>query len=244
MGTETMSRVQTWLIAAACVVGAPCLLLHGTATRSQASPRGLGMAISWPTTSMPLDKVLLLAAHRYQIPMSIVIAAPLERVTVPAGRYTGRQALVLIGAAVPQYAWGVKGRSVWFGSKRLVRDPNNFLNWRLPRVDLFGTVGRFIGYLAATVAAAPTVPRGFAGSSTGPLELTDPLPEVTLRNTSARAVLGLIMKRSPRFSSLIIFPRALGLTRRDALVALAGWRWVPLEAQPPQTPPTLTGQSP
>lgn len=239
-----MSRVQTWLIVTACVVGAPCLFLHGAATRSQASPKGLGSVVSWQTTSMPLDKLLLLAAHRYQMPMWIVIAAPLESVTIPAGRYTGRQALVLIGAAVPQYAWGVKGRSVWFGSKRLVRDPNNFLNWRLPRVDLFGTVGRFIGYLEAIIVAAPTVPRGVAGSSTSPLELTDPLPKVTLRNTSARAVLGLILKRSPRFSSIIIFPRAHGLTRRDALVALASWRWFPLDAKPPEPLPTVKSQSP
>lgn len=244
MGTNSMDHVQTWLTVLTCLVGVPHPALSGSAARSQSTPAGLHRTISWQTTRMPIDRLLLLVAHRYKLPMSIVIAAPVEPVTLPAGPHTGREALRLIGAAGRGYSWARVDSSIWFVSPKLELDPQNFLSWRLPWVDLFGTVGRFIGYLQATVAAAPTVPHGLALSSTGPLELTDRLPSTTLRNTSARAVLRLIMQRSPKFSSLIVFPRARHLTRADALAALSGWRWVALEAEPPQPLPSVTGSSP
>lgn len=226
----------------ACAL-APSYPLAATAPPTARGPAGLERRVAWKAGCLRLDFQLEAVAHAYGVPVSAVLADPVPIACMPAGRRTGAEALNLIVRECPNYRWSFEDGAVWFTRVGLGRERQNFLNWRLPEVEISGPVGTFLSRLVPLIAAAPRVPSGIVSSMFVPLELSQPLPHRVVRNVTAGAILRAVMEARPVFSSLIIFPKATKLSRADGLAGLSSWQWVPLRVSPSPPPPPLTAHS-
>lgn len=191
---------------------------------------------AWPETDARLDVLIATAAYRYQLPISAVLRAPLPRLRIPRGSYTAAELLAILSKARPGYSWTRMRGAVWLVADSVRGQKQNFMNWRLPRVDFQGSVESFLPQLIALATAAPKVPRTFAASYPPVPRLDTPLPGYEARDITVRAALRRVMEFRPKFYSIVIYPDSSELTRKDALAALANWRWGALAAPPPAAP--------
>lgn len=199
---------------------------------------GLDTPRHWPTARLSGRRLMWEISYRYRVPVSAVLALPINPTDIAAGEHTARAILDQFARANRNYSWGLSGAVVVVADRRIVNDANNFLNWRLPLVELIGPVGLFMPHLVDLIVAAPRVPHGEASSWMVPLTLNRELPRQDLRGKTAGDVLMWIMNFSGDFSSVVVFRKSKGLTRAGGMQALKNWRWVPLD-QPPPPPPRV-----
>ncbi|MGH9526023.1 MAG: hypothetical protein ACRD2F_05055, partial [Terriglobales bacterium] len=122
-----------------------------------------------------------------------------------------------------------------FEDVRLVNDRQNFLNWRLRSYTIAPDVGDDALILSQLLWQWPR-PSVNAIDGLHPRIVGRPA-RLTLRGATGGAALLRLLRAAPTFYSQIIFPAHRGpLTHKQALEAVAGWRWTPL-TQPPIPPP-------
>lgn len=230
-------RICALLVALAAAAGARVPAVAG----SGGTP-GLDTLRHWPASHLSGRRLIWEISYRYRVPISAVLALPIYPTDIAAGEHTARAILDRFARTNRNCSWRLSGAVVIVDDRRVVNDANNFLNWRLPLVELIGPVGLFMPRLVNLIIAAPRVPHAEASSWMVPLALTRELPREDLRGETARGVLMRIMDFSGDFSSVVLFRKSKGLTRADALASLRSWRWVPLDEPPPPPPPVVRGR--
>ncbi len=197
--------------------------------------RRLGTPVRWSGRYEPLDRLLRAVARRAFVPMSIVLARPLPNVALPSGLASPAAELDAVVRTHRAYRWWLDDGVLRFEDARLVNDRQNFLNWRLRSYTIAPDVGDDALILSQLLWQWPR-PSVNAIDGLHPRIVGRPA-RLTLRGATGGAALLRLLRAAPTFYSQIIFPAHRGpLTHKQALEAVAGWRWTPL-TQPPIPPP-------
>ena len=240
-GDPTMTRlfaaVSMVVLAPLAAAAAPC----APAMLSDCVAARLAAPVRWPRGYVPLDKALEVLARAAQVPVSMVLTSALPNVDLPRRAITPSQFLAILVVTHPGYAWRDISGVLWFYDWRLTADPKNLLNWKLCSFTLGGDPGTATLILRQDLFDLPQQPgAGVALVGLTPRIPGGPLRRRSLHNVTSRQILQALMEAAPTFYSELTYPAKAPLSRRDALRALAAWRFVPLD-EPPIPPPPPPG---
>ena len=187
-----------------------------------------------PEVHAGLQEALVQIAKVYHLATVIELGQPLPSVRIPAGTMSARQALALVAKSDVGYDWRLHGSVIHFYDKKLRIEPLNFLNWRLDKFAISGTVADVDLRLKSELNKLRDRVIAEGGLIVGlrPTELArDRLPTVVLRDVTARQVLFRVADMNPHFYTVVVFPRRSSVTRADLDQAFANWRWAAVEAE-------------
>lgn len=201
----------------------------------------LSRPIPWKGGYEPLDRVLRAVARRAFVPASIVLARPIPKVELPRGRLAPATLLDGVVHACTSCRWEIERGVLLFFDARVRTDPQNFLNWRIGAFAIGPDVGDDMRRLHQMLGRWPSRPlMGMALAGPDVPIVGRPCP-AALTAVAGRTVLLRLLAAAPSFYSQIIFPGGPPLTHKQALDAIANWRWVPLTQPPIQPPPPPCG---
>ncbi|MGH9526021.1 MAG: hypothetical protein ACRD2F_05045 [Terriglobales bacterium] len=232
-----MTRSAALLLASFALLSMLCAAAVPTAPLPAPCPPNSPACVSarlqkplrWKPHRVRLDWAIRVVAQRAGIPVSMLLLAPLPTVEIPSDVLSPAALLGRFAGFVPGYAWDLRGAVVRFYPTRLMRSPQNPLNWRLAEYMIRANPGGNRLWLGQALwninlGEKPTPPiEGLLPELAG-----GPLPRVTLHNVTGGAILRRVLSATPSFTSQMTFPRLPPLSRADIESALASWQWIPL----------------
>jgi hypothetical protein len=145
---------------------------------------------------------------------------------------TAREVLDLAVKANPEYTWKLCDSAVYFYSRSIADDPNYFLNWRVRRFHIPGTVADADLRLRSELAKLQHHIQREGGLIVGlrSNELAEhTLPELTLRDRTVAEIMCQLLSLDRGFYSVVLFPQAGRIRDADLEAAFLSWRWVPFK---------------
>lgn len=205
-----------------------CLSAHGSTPREQLS--GIDHSHAHKEMKGSLLNALVFVSTQFRVPVIGELVGPQDHdLVIPAGTDSARQILDQLVSQSRGYEWSVHLGVVHFYERRVVNAKGNFLNLRLRTFEIPPNVSDLKLILRERLTNDAKGLTGAVISYMASPELKEEvIASKRLQNATGRKILVTSAELTPKFTSIIVFPRREPKGNEDVDYASRNWFWLPV----------------
>jgi len=219
------------VVRATAVVIFLCLAGQGSAQTQQLV--GIDRSETHREMRGTLINALVFVSGQFHIPIIGELVAPLDHeLIIPSGTHSARQLLDQLVAQSRDYDWTVHSGVVHFYEKSILSAQGNFLNQKLRAFKMPPNVSDLKLILRERLSNAAKGLTGAAISYMGSPELRgETIAPKRLENVTGRKILLTAAELTPKFTSIVVFPKRQPKGSEDIDYSARNWFWLPVSGE-------------